>query len=113
MDRRVLVKSLVGVAGAGALALILPPQAEALVGLTPKAPTPELSVLPDLEKLNEAVEEGDDLDENVELASHMYGHHRRRRHRRWRWRRYCRREWWHHHWRRRCRRRRIGFWIWI
>ena len=113
MDRRVLVKSLFGVAGAGALALVLPREAEALVGLPTKAPTPGSSVLPDLQNLDEATEEGDDsnLDENIELVSHY--RRRRRRYRRWRWRNYCRREWWHHHWRRRCRRRRVGFWIWI
>jgi hypothetical protein len=115
MDRRVLVKSLFGVAGAGALAMILPPQAEALVGLTPETPAPESSVLPDLEKLNEAAEDSEAPEEGFQLAQYYRRRrrHNRRRHRRWHWRRYCRRSYWHGHYRRRCYRRRIAFWIWI
>src|SRR5262245_7136066 len=112
MDRRVLVKSLFGVASASALAIVLPPQAEALMGLS-KDPAPDSGVLPDLEKLNEPVEDGEAPKEGVQLAQYYYRRHRRRRYRRWRWRNYCRRSYWHGYYRRRCYRRRVAFWIWI
>src|SRR5688500_4124547 len=113
MDRRVLLKGLFGVAGAGALAVVLPPQAEVLAGI-PSANPPRGSVLPDFEELTGSTEESDELEtleEGIEPASHRYWRRRRRRRRRRRWRRYCRRYWWHGYWRRRCRRR--GFWITI
>jgi len=112
MDRRVLVKSLLGVAGASALAIVLPPQAEALVGLPSNDPPPGSSVPPDLENLKEGAEGGEASEEGFQLAQYMRRRHRRR-YRRWRWRRYCRREYWSGHYRRRCRRRRVMFWIWI
>ena len=118
-----LVKSLFGVAGAGALALILPPQAEALVGLTPKVPAPDSSVLPNLEELKKGAEDGEAPEDGFQLAQYYYrrhhrydygyGHHHHHRYRRWRWRRYCRRSWWHGYYRHRCYRRRVMFWIWI
>lgn len=122
MDRRVLVKGLFGIAGAGALALVLPPNAEALVNLPPDAPAPGSSVLPNLEELKEGADDGDAPEEGFQLAAHHrrryrryyyrrhHDHHRRRG---WRWRRYCRRSYWHHHYRRRCYRRRVMFWIGI
>src|SRR6476660_9664018 len=103
MDRRVLVKSLIGVAGAGALAIVLPPQAEALVGLPSSDPVPGSSVLPDLENLKEAPEGGEASEEGFQLAQY-WRRRRRRRRREWRWRNYCRREYWHGYYRRRCRR---------
>jgi hypothetical protein len=111
MDRRLLLKGLFGVAGAGALAVILPPQAEALMG-HPDDLAAGSNVLPNLEELKEAPDDGEApvLGEGVEPASHR---RRRRRRRRWRWRRHCRRYWWHGYYRRRCRRRRVFFWIWI
>jgi hypothetical protein len=111
MDRRVLVKGLFGIAGAGALAVIVPRQAEALVGF-PSEDFASDNAFPELEKFS-ATPEGDAapvLGDGVELASHR---HRRRRRRRWRWRNYCRREYWYGHYRRRCHRRRISVWFWI
>jgi hypothetical protein len=118
MDRRVLVKSLFGVAGAGALALILPPHAEALVGLPRKASAPDSGVLPNLEELKKGAEDGEAPEDGFQLAQYYYRHrhyhgHYRRHYRRWRWRRYCRRRWWHGYYRHRCYRRRVMFWIWI
>jgi hypothetical protein len=116
MDRRVLVKSLLGVAGASALAIVLPPQAEALVGLPSNDPTPGSSVLPNLEELKEGPADGETPEEGFQLAQYYYRrrrHYRRRRRRGWHWRRYCRRRWWHGYYRRRCYRRRVMFWIWI
>jgi hypothetical protein len=110
MDRRTLIKGLFGVAGVGALAVILPHQAaEAFTGIPPDELAPGSNALPDLEQLTEGPEDTDPvLDEGIELASHR---RRRRRRRRRRWRRFCRREYWHGYYRRRCRRR--PFWIWI
>jgi hypothetical protein len=114
MDRRVLVKSLFGIAGAGALAVMLPPQAEALVGLPPNDPAPDSNVLPDLEELNAGPEGGEASEEGVQLAQYYYRRRRRRRrYRRYRWRNYCRRYWNGWRYRSRCRRRRVGFWIWL
>lgn len=119
MDRRVLVKSLFGIAGAGALALVLPPKAEALMGLPPDNPTPDNSDLPNLDELKEGAEDGGTAKEGFQLAQYRHPHHHhhhghyRRRYRRWRWRRYCRRSYWHGRYRHRCYRRRVAFWIWI
>src|SRR5689334_5987452 len=97
MDRRVLVKGLFGIAGAGALALVLPPKAEALVGPA-DVPAPDASVLPNLEELKDGAENGETSEEGVQLASYHHRRYRRydyrhhhHRHRGWRWRRYCRR----------------------
>lgn len=112
LDRRLLVKGLLGIAGAGALAVIVPRQAEALVGLPPDDLAPDSNAFPELEKFADAP--GEDaaplLDEGIELASHR--RRRRRRRRRRHWRRYCRREWWNGYYRRRCRRRRVWIWFW-
>jgi hypothetical protein len=111
LDRRLLIKGLLGVAGAGALAVIVPRQAAALTGFSPDELAPGSSDFPELEQLTEGPEDTDPvLDEGVELASHR---RRRRRRRRRRWRRYCRREYWNGYYRRRCRRRPFWIWIWI
>jgi hypothetical protein len=112
IDRRLLIKGLLGIAGAGAIAMILPRQAQALPGFPSDDLTSGASEFPELDKFTDAFDDGDApvLGEGVELASHR---HRRRRRRRRRWRRYCRREWWYGHYRRRCRRRRVWIWFWI
>lgn len=112
IDRRLLIKGLFGIAGAGALAVILPRQAEALPGFLADNPATGASEFPELEKFSQTLEDGDEtvLDEGIELANHKR-RRRRRRHRRWR--RYCRREYWNGFYRRRCRRRPFWVWIWI
>jgi hypothetical protein len=111
MDRRLLLKGIFGLAGAAAVAAVLP-QSEVHAGIPSLGQKPDSSVLPNLEELKANPETG--LDEGVELASHRWDHWRRRRRRRWRrrrWRRTCRTYWRYGRWRRRCRRRPI--WIWI
>jgi hypothetical protein len=112
IDRRLLIKGLFGLAGAGALAVILPRQAEALPGLPAEEIASGSSEFPELDKFAKTLEDGDEtvLDEGIELANHK---RRRRRRRRRRWRRYCRREYWNGFYRRRCRRRPFWVWIWI
>lgn len=113
MDRRILLKGLFGVAGAGALAVVLPPEAEALPGLPPAPGDPKSgsNVLPNLEELQAGPEDGEAPEEGVQLAQYYYRRRRRRR-RRWRWRNYCRRWWNGYRYRRRCRRRRVWYWSW-
>lgn len=119
MDRRVLLAGLFGVAGTAVLTTILPPQAEALVGVPPPDPASGSSVLPDLENLKTDPDDSGDAasDEGLQLAQYYRRrrrrHDRRRRRRHWRWRNVCRREWWHGYYRRRCRRRRLAIWLWI
>jgi hypothetical protein len=118
MDRRVLLAGLFGVAGTAALAVVLPPHAEALAGVPTDDPAPGSNVLPNLEDLEADPDQVEKVapDEGEQLAWHYgypHGRRRRRRRRRWRWRRYCRREWWHGYYRRRCRRRPFWVWIWI
>ncbi|MFZ5672548.1 MAG: protamine-2 (modular protein) [Pseudomonadota bacterium] len=113
MDRRLLLKGVFGLAGAAAVAAVLP-QTEAHAGIPSLGQKPDSSVLPNLEELKANPEAG--LDEGVELASHRWDHYRRRRwrrhrYRRRRWRQVCRSYWHRGRWRRRCRRRPV--WIWI
>jgi len=120
MDRRVLLAGLFGVAGTAVLTAVLPPQAEALVGVPPPDPAPGSSVLPDLEDLKTDPDDSGDAasDKGLQLAQYyrrrrhrMY--YRRRRRREWRWRNVCGRYRHHGHWRHRCHRRRFSIWIGI
>ncbi|TMJ41652.1 MAG: protamine-2 (modular protein) [Alphaproteobacteria bacterium] len=117
MDRRVLLAGLFGVAGTAVLTAVLPPQAEALVGVPPPDLTPGSSVLPNLEDLKTDPDDSGEADEGLQLAQYYRRRrrrfYRRRRRRGWRWRHVCRR-WRHHgHWRHRCYRRRFAIWIMI
>ena len=116
MDRRLFVTGLLGVAGTAGIAAVLPHRALAAV---PMGPTPQPgSVLPDLEADEAGELEGLDalgeldgsgeLDEGIELVSHVHRHRRRRVRR---WRRRCRSYWVHGRWRRRCRR--VPYWHFI
>ena len=108
MDRRLFLTGLLGVAGTTGIAFVLPRQAEALAavplgGAAPKRDT-LLPKLPEFGEPSGEMDEGEELDEGVELA-HMGRHHR--------WRRVCRRYWHNGHWHRRCHRRPFWIWLWI
>jgi hypothetical protein len=114
IDRRLFVTGLFGVAGAGAVAALLPPSSEAIAKILTDE-DPNSNILPNLDEL-QADPAGDTAapEDGQQLAWHYgipHGTRRRRRRRVRRWRRICRREWWSGAYRRRCRRR--PFWIWI
>jgi hypothetical protein len=119
IDRRLFVTGLFGVAGAAAVAALLPPSSEAIAKVLADEDS-NSNILPNLDELQ--ADSVDDVGEPIaepeegeQLAWHYGyphdGRRRRRRRRVRRWRRICRREFWNGIYRRRCRRR--PYWIWI
>lgn len=114
MDRRALLAGLFSVAGAAAVAVVLPTDNKALAGVPTGDPTPGSSILPNLDNMNADPDEASGApagDEGLEQLAWHRGHRHWRRRRRRGWRRVCRRYWRHGRVYRRCRRRPV--WIWL